>query len=653
VTAPQVLEIAALLVTALLGVWLGLVIATRAPSAAGRRFAALALALGAWGAALLVERLSGSPEAIQVAHVISELTSAFAIAATLDFSLLVASEGLPTERRQRLVVLAYLANLGLALPSSIDQTISPTLVATGPMPEALFGWAWLLARILTLGTSIAWLVGAARRAEAGTIRRRQVEAALLMVVVGTLGALLRFLPVVGQLDAWIGVSMVALSMFIATYAVLPVGVFSTSARTGRAFATSVIGGATITIIVGVLIAIDTVSNELLGLGLPLFTGLFVITAMALYEPAMQWVVEFGASPRTVARERLLRAMGRPMITVQASSEGVAPALERVATVLDVVGIEAVSKSGEVIARHGSTSTFARTVPLQVDDDVVGELRVGATRSGAELTDQDEALLRLSAAYVANALRTGVREEAQVDTLVDLAAERELVEAQASELHEALVRGGVGPALRVYALGPLRVDRDGAAIERWGGDKAGTRQAEALFAFLFDRGERGVTKDEVLQIIWPDTEISKADLAFHRTMVGLRGTLDPGRGRKSVIRFHNDRYRLDPAVVAWSDSSEFLARLAAAREAPASDRIRLFEEARTLYRGEYLDDCPFYGDSSQVDERRTALRERYRDLCLALGEAYEARNDRMSAAAAFREAASAGGGSHGGPRLARP
>ena len=652
-TASQVFEIAALLVTALLGVWLGLVVATRSPSPAGRRFAAVAIALAAWGAALLVERLSGSPEAIGVAHVVSELTSAFAIAATLDFSLLVATEGHPSPRQQRLVVLAYVANLVLALPSSIDHTISPTLVATGPLPAALFGWAWLLVRILTLGTSIAWLVSAARRAEHGTFRRRQVEAALLMVVVGTLGALLRFLPVIGQLDPWIGVSMVALSLFIATYAVLPVGIFSTSSVTGRAFATSVIGGATVTVIVGALIAIDTVSNVLLGLGLPLFTGLFVITAMALYEPAMQWVMEFGASPRTVARERLLRAMGRPLITVQPASAGVGPALERVATVLDVVGIAAIATNGEVIAAYGSPGPGARAVPLQVDDEVVGELRVGATRSGAELSDQDQAVLRLSAAYVANALRTGGREEAQVDSLVGLAAERELVEVQASELHEALVRGGAGTALRVHALGPLRVERDGAPIERWGGDKAGTRQAEALFAFLFDRGERGVTKDEVLQIIWPDTDLSKADLAFHRTMVGLRGTLDPGRGRKSVIRFHNDRYRLDPAVIAWSDASEFLARLASAREAPAADRIRLLEEARTLYRGEYLDDCPFYGDSSTVEERRTSLRERYRDLLLALGEAYEARDDRLSAAAAFREAASAGGGSHGGAGLARP
>jgi two-component SAPR family response regulator len=46
---------------------------------------------------------------------------------------------------------------------------------------------------------------------------------------------------------------------------------------------------------------------------------------------------------------------------------------------------------------------------------------------------------------------------------------------------------------------------GTPIERWGGDKAGSRQAQGLFAFLYDRGERGVAKDEVLELIWPDAD----------------------------------------------------------------------------------------------------------------------------------------------------
>ena len=66
-------------------------------------------------------------------------------------------------------------------------------------------------------------------------------------------------------------------------------------------------------------------------------------------------------------------------------------------------------------------------------------------------------------------------------------------------------------------------------------------------------------------------------------------------------------------------------------------LHLQEEARTLYRGEYLDDCPFYGDSAYVEDRRTALRSRFVDLLVTLGEAYEAGGDRASAASAFREA----------------
>ena len=31
------------------------------------------------------------------------------------------------------------------------------------------------------------------------------------------------------------------------------------------------------------------------------------------------------------------------------------------------------------------------------------------------------------------------------------------------------------------------------------------------------------------------------------------------------------------------------------------------EARSLYRGEYLDDCPFYGDGAYVEDRRELLR----------------------------------------------
>jgi two-component SAPR family response regulator len=276
------------------------------------------------------------------------------------------------------------------------------------------------------------------------------------------------------------------------------------------------------------------------------------------------------------------------------------------------------------------------------------MRVGSLLHGGGLTDEDRALLDLTAAYVAAAVRTGEREDRQAASLAELADERAGVEQHASALHAAIVRHGTEPAgLRVFALGPLRVERGGRAIERWGGDKAGSRQAEGLFAFLLDRGERGVAKDEALDLIWPDVDVDRGDMAFHRTLVGLRRTLDAGTGRSAPVRFHNDRYRLDPGIVEWSDVAEFQGRLDAAAAAPApDDRRLLLEQARALYRGDYLDDCPFYGDGPQVEERRVALRARHQDLLLTLGESYELAGDRLSAAAAYREAIQGADEPHG-------
>ncbi|HEX6141058.1 MAG TPA: hypothetical protein VF013_11445, partial [Candidatus Limnocylindria bacterium] len=250
---------------------------------------------------------------------------------------------------------------------------------------------------------------------------------------------------------------------------------------------------------------------------------------------------------------------------------------------------------------------------------------------------------LAARYLAGSLRLAAREREQVAALDHLSQERARLASRGSELHEALVGDGspASSGLRVFALGPLRVEREGELIRQWGGAKAGTRQAEALFAFLFDRGERGVAKDEIVEMVWPDVDLERADLAFHRTLGGLRTTLEPARrggDRGTAIGFHNDRYRLDAATIGWSDVQAFEEAATAAGAASDPDEaVRLLERARSLYRGEYMDDCPFFGDSSQVEERRALLRGWFADLLVALGERYEARGDRPAAAACFRQA----------------
>ena len=192
-------------------------------------------------------------------------------------------------------------------------------------------------------------------------------------------------------------------------------------------------------------------------------------------------------------------------------------------------------------------------------------------------------------------------------------------------------------LRMYALGPMIVERRGASLRRWGGDKAGSRQAQALFAFLFDRGSAGIAKDEATELIWPDLSIRRGDLAFHRTLGGLRSVLDEGRGDAGSILFEGGRYRLARDVVGWSDVGTFDTLLSAAMRQPAGDAIQVLEEARRLYRGDLLDDCPIYGDSAFVERRRAELRGRFEDLLVELGDRYIEAGDSASAAERYREA----------------
>ena len=72
-------------------------------------------------------------------------------------------------------------------------------------------------------------------------------------------------------------------------------------------------------------------------------------------------------------------------------------------------------------------------------------------------------------------------------------------------------------------------------------------------------------------------------------------------------------------------------------------IRGLEAARSLYRGDYLDDCPLYGDSEYVEDHRRLLRSRLVDALVDLGHRYEERHDDSLATARYREAIDRSGG----------
>ncbi len=641
------LEVLAQSLTAVLGVWLGLTVLTRFRTPVARVFAFLSLTLVVWSGSIIVQRLSDSASVIATAHAIEEFGTALIVPAMAHLSLMVATEGHPTRRQVQVMAVAYALNLVWAFPGVIDASapisIEPPQMSVGPIPGAVLGWARLATRLTTLAIGAGWLIGAYRRTKPSDPRRRQLAVTGVAVAIGMAGGVIRLLSELTQTDPWIGLSLITLAMVVAASVVFSPGFFFPPEVAGKAFWTSLTLGLGLFLLVGALLVVDAVTRQVLGIDLPLPTILVLVVTIAVYEPVTDWIRGRvgGRTPRDIARGRLLAALGQPALTARAADAGVQPALTRMTQALDLSGAMVVRHDGSVAATEGHVADASATPPITLvsQDEVVGELRLGRTVSGAPLGASDEALLRLSAEYVAAALRTGRREDEQAAALSGLSQDRAQVDSSGARLYEALLRHAAGATgLQVFALGPLRATLGEISIDRWGGEKAGTRQAQGLFAFLFDRGERGVAKDEVLDLIWPDTDVERADLAFHRTLGGLRHTLDPAGGGKHAVRFHNDRYRLDRSAVEASDVADFLALLDQARLAPdAPDRLRLLEAARTLYRGEYLDDCPFYGDSVHVEEKRASLRGRCVDLLIALGEGYESIGDRASAAAAFREA----------------
>ena len=653
--SPELLELYAHGITAILASWLGLTVLLRAAARpAGRVFVLLAGLLVAWSLAIVVQRLTALPELLRPANQLEEVAASFLPAATLHISLALAVEGRRTRLQDGLLLAAYAlgaiaALLAVAVPEAKLAITPPHLELPG-VPGEVIGWAWIVVRGLMFALAIAWIVGALRGAGADADRRRQLLVMLATVLLGAIGGMIRMTPPLSDTDRWIGVSLITAAVLVATYAVFAQSLFFGREVATRAFRYSIAVGLAVTAYVVLLTAADQAVRELLGIDLPIVIVLGLVATMALFEP-LSAIVRRRLAPDDdgPGYQRLLRALGESVLTAQRPDRAIEPALARLTRSYRLTGALAADADGGVIATHGEVpeSPLALRLPLATDSATPGSVVFGPKRSGLPFTPDETELLGTAASFLGASLRLSAREERQAAALDDLSAERADVASRGTRLEQALVEGPTANArLQVFALGPLRVQRGDELVTAWGGKKAGSRQAEALFAFLFDRGERGIAKDEAVELIWPDTDLDRADLAFHRTMGGLRRTLRPQDGgdvSASAVAFHNDRYRLDPEIVAWSDVAAFEERLGAAAEATAPEaQLAALNEARGLYRGEYLDDCPFYGDSEHVEERRALLRERHVDLLVLLGERYEARGDRATAAAHYRHARTASG-----------
>ena len=154
-------------------------------------------------------------------------------------------------------------------------------------------------------------------------------------------------------------------------------------------------------------------------------------------------------------------------------------------------------------------------------------------------------------------------------------------------------------LTIQAFGKAQVRVNGKLVptSQWK-----TSSVRMLFFFFLSR-ERPVTKDEIGEILWPESNTQQLKLRFKNDLYRLRHALG-----QEVILFENNQYSFNRLLDFEYDVENFETHLAKARVAVTSEnKIAQLSAAAALRQGSYLKDV----DATWA----LAERERLEQACL--------------------------------------
>ncbi len=181
-------------------------------------------------------------------------------------------------------------------------------------------------------------------------------------------------------------------------------------------------------------------------------------------------------------------------------------------------------------------------------------------------------------------------------------------------------GGLGVAapdehlpLEIRCLGAFELRLRGKLITP---DMFSRREALTLLKILVIQGGRPVTRDALVELLWPEADPKSATNRFHVLVHALRRAIDPAqqRGGWQLIRSELGRYSFNPAAPYRLDINEFreCARLGEqlSRDGDDAGATEAYESAVDLYRGDLLDEDPY---ADWCREQRAQLQE----ICLTV------------------------------------
>lgn len=207
------------------------------------------------------------------------------------------------------------------------------------------------------------------------------------------------------------------------------------------------------------------------------------------------------------------------------------------------------------------------------------------------------------------------------------------------LHE-IDANAVSPAtpllqpLRVFTFGRFALVRDGRhiALDSWE-----RKQALTILKYLVMHRGKVVHRDRLIDCLWPDAEEDAGRKRLKVTMHFLRRQLGGQPSRRGLIGTVGEAYVLHDET-SWVDATDFERLVsqgtAFGRKGSADAALRCYEDAATLYRGDYLEE-DMYAD--WCAEERERLREIFFEMLARMADILIRQKRYVEAAQACRQA----------------
>jgi LuxR family transcriptional regulator, maltose regulon positive regulatory protein len=168
---------------------------------------------------------------------------------------------------------------------------------------------------------------------------------------------------------------------------------------------------------------------------------------------------------------------------------------------------------------------------------------------------------------------------------------------------------IPPKLSIYALGRAQVRLDGKPVTApsWVNQK----RARELFFFMVSHPNKGLSKEEIGLILWPDSSTELLRLQFRNTLYYIRYALG-----QDVIVSNDRRYLFNSDIDYSYDVQDFEHKVTQSEQAASPEqKITLLQEGLAIYQGEFFPE----GDGDWVMTERQRLEEMREHNQLALAQ----------------------------------